>query len=124
MDKAKKFFNCSARERACFEAGIKLATVYHQFIGTPVSMENVETLERAIENGVRIQPFVKDVKVCINKEKLRTKKDEYDYLTLTGSMIHVLLVIKYENVEVTAEMRHIEEMDYPLMMIKEIKEIT
>ncbi|MEM3512911.1 MAG: dihydroneopterin aldolase family protein, partial [Thermoplasmata archaeon] len=87
MDRAKKYFNCNARERACFEAGIKLATVYHQFVGTPVSMENVESLEKAIENGVRIQPFVKDVKVQIRKEKLRTKRDEYDYLTLTGSML-------------------------------------
>ncbi|MEM3444467.1 MAG: dihydroneopterin aldolase family protein [Thermoplasmata archaeon] len=124
MDRAKKYFNCSARERACFEAGIKLATVYHQFVGTPVSMENVDSLEKAIENGVRIQPFVKEVKVHIRKEKLRAKRDEYDYLTLTGSMLEVVVVIKYENVEVVAEMRYIEEMDYPLMMIREVKEIT
>lgn len=124
MDRAKKYFNCNARERACFEAGIKLATVYHQFVGTPVSMENVESLEKAIENGVKIQPFVKDVQVRIRREKLRAKRDEYDYLTLTGSMLHVILLIKYENVEVVAEMQHIEEMDYPLMMIKEVRELT
>ncbi|MCX8174493.1 MAG: dihydroneopterin aldolase family protein [Thermoplasmata archaeon] len=124
MDRAKKYFRCTARERACFEAGIKLATVYHQFVGTPVSMENVESLERAIENGVRIQPFVKDVQVRISREKLRAKRDEYDYLTLTGSMLKVVLVIKYENVEVTAEMRYIEEMDYPLMIVNDVRELT
>jgi hypothetical protein len=122
MDKARQYFNCNARERACFEAGIKLATVYHQFVGTPVSMENVETLERAIEKGVKIQPFVKEVTVKIDRTRLREKRDEYDYLTLTGSMLHVLLKIGYENVEVIAEMRYIKEMDYPLMMIKEIRE--
>jgi hypothetical protein len=122
MDKARQYFNCNARERACFEAGIKLATVYHQFVGTPVSMENVETLERAIEKGVKIQPFVKEVTVKIDRTRLREKSDEYDYLTLTGSMLHVLLKIVYENVEVIAEMRYIKEMDYPLMMIKEIRE--
>ncbi|MGC8913339.1 MAG: dihydroneopterin aldolase family protein [Thermoplasmata archaeon] len=122
MDRAKTYFGCSARERACFEAGIKLATVYHQFVGTPVSMENVDSLEKAIENGVKIQPFVKAVEVHIDRTKLRAKRDEYDYLTLTGSMLHVRLSIVYENVEVIAEMRYIKEMDYPLMYIKEIKD--
>lgn len=122
MDKAEKYFNCNARERACFEAGIKLATVYHQFVGTPVSIENVDSLERAIENGVRIQPFVKDVRVHIRRERLRAKRDEYDYLTLTGSMLEVSLTIRYKNVEVKAEMKYIQEMEYPLMMIKEVRE--
>jgi len=56
---AANYFNCSERERAVFEAGIKLGTIYHQFVGTPVAAANVEILERAIEDGVRVQPFVK-----------------------------------------------------------------
>ena len=33
-DLADKYFNCSLRERVVFEAGIKLGTIYHQFVGT------------------------------------------------------------------------------------------
>ena len=34
-------FNCSEKERAIFEAGIKMATIYHQFVGTPVNAATV-----------------------------------------------------------------------------------
>ncbi|HEU12762.1 MAG TPA: dihydroneopterin aldolase, partial [Euryarchaeota archaeon] len=60
-DPAKKYFNCNDRERAVFEAGIKLGTIYHQFVGTPISKDNVEPLERSIEESIKVQPFVKDV---------------------------------------------------------------
>ena len=53
-EKVAEYFNCSIRERAVFEAGIKLAAVYHQFIGTPISASNAESLERAIEEGVNL----------------------------------------------------------------------
>jgi len=90
---AAKYFNCTERERAVFEAGIKLGTIYHQFVGTPVAAANVEILEKAIEDGVRVQPFVKDVKVGISREALRRKKDEFDYQTLTGPMMKVELTV-------------------------------
>ena len=92
-DKAKNFFNCTASERAAFEAGIKLGGIYHQFVGTPVSQGNVEVLERSIEEGVRIQPFVEDVKVKINRDRLKNKRDEYDYDSMTGDMFNVELKI-------------------------------
>ena len=79
-----------------FEAGIKLGTIYHQFVGTPLSSTSVESLERAIQDGVRVQPFVKDVKVHISREALRRKSDEYDYQTLTGPMMEVTLTVKMD----------------------------
>jgi hypothetical protein len=33
MDVADSYFSCTDSERAAFEAGIKLGTVYHQFVG-------------------------------------------------------------------------------------------
>ncbi|HUS56931.1 MAG TPA: dihydroneopterin aldolase family protein, partial [Thermoplasmata archaeon] len=48
-------FDCSDEERATFEAGIKLGTIYHQFVGVPVSADNVDTLERAMEAGSEVQ---------------------------------------------------------------------
>lgn len=105
-----------------FEAGIKLGTIYHQFVGTPLSSTSVESLECAIQEGVRVQPFVKDVKVHISREALRRKADEYDYQTLTGPMMAVTLTVKMDGITVVAEMRYIEELHYPLMYVKSIQE--
>ena len=33
------------RERAGFEAGIKLGALYHQWVGTPISQDSAESLE-------------------------------------------------------------------------------
>ncbi len=118
---AATYFNCTMRERAVFEAGIKLGTIYHQFVGTPLCAANVEILERAIEDGVKVQPFVEDVKVRIDRRALRKKKDAYDYQTLTGPMMNVVLKIKVENVRVTAEMRFVDELNSPLMYVSEIE---
>ena len=40
---AAGYFNCSLKERAVFESGIKLGTIYHQFVGTPLSSSNQST---------------------------------------------------------------------------------
>ncbi|MGC8663483.1 MAG: dihydroneopterin aldolase family protein [Thermoplasmata archaeon] len=120
-DTAKKYFNCNDRERAVFEAGIKLGTIYHQFVGTPFNSSNIAVLEKAIEESVRVQPFVKDVSVRINIERIKKTKGPYKYLTLTGNMLDVNLVIEYNGVEAYCEMKYIEDMDYPLMFIKDIK---
>ena len=121
MDKADRYFNCTDSERAVFEAGIKLGTVYHQFVGAPISQNNVEVMEQAIAEGAKVQPFVIDVKVRIDRSRLREKSTEFDYLTLTGDMLDVTLSVKFREVEVICEMKHIAEMDYPLMYVKEVK---
>lgn len=121
-ERAAQHFKCTTRERAVFEAGIKLAAVYHQFIGTPVSVSNAESLERAIEEGVKVQPFVESVEVHIRRESLRRKRNEYDYQSLTGEMLDVTVTIRIEEVRVTARMRYLEDIKYPLMYIEEIRE--
>lgn len=119
-DKAKKFFSCSDSERVAFEAGIKLGTIYHQFIGTPVSKGNVDVLERSIEEGVRIQPFVEDVIVKISRDRLKNKHDEYDYDSMTGEMFNVELKIRYNESSAIAKLEFIKELNYPLMYITSI----
>ncbi len=121
MNAADRYFNCTDSERAAFEAGIKLGTVYHQFVGAPISQNNVEVMEKSISEGAKVQPFVKDARVKIDRSKLREKSSEFDYLTLTGDMLDVNLVVKFRDVEVICEMKHISEMDYPLMYVKEVK---
>ncbi len=97
-----------------------MGTVYHQFVGAPISKHNVGVLEKSIAEGAKIQPFVKDAEVKIDRTRLREKSTEYDYLTLTGDMLDVKLTIQFKDVEVICEMKHIKEMDYPLMYVKEV----
>jgi hypothetical protein len=114
------FFDCSDSERAAFEAGIKLGTIYHQFVGVPISANNVETLERAMEAGSMVQPFVEKVKVRIDRSKLRSKVGEYDYVSLTGDMLDVSLQIRYKGTRVFAGMKFVKEMNYPLMYVEKV----
>jgi len=116
---AAKKFKCSTRERAMFEAGIKMGTIYHQFVGVPLDQDSVDALEDAIEKGVLVQPYVESVRVRIDRGIFGPKKDEYSYRSLSGEMLDVVLVIKIDDVRVKAEMRYDPVLKYPLMYISE-----
>lgn len=122
-DPVAKYFSCTKAERTAFEAGIKLGTIYHQFIGAPVTSTNVKDLEKAIENGAKVQPFVSKVKVRIDRSCLRKMKALYSYKTLTGPMLNVDLVVRYGDVEAITKLKHIKSINYPLMYIKEIRKV-
>ncbi len=112
----------SNRDRALFEAGIKLGALYHQFMGTPVSMETVDKLEVAMERSVSLQPWVRRVQVRIDREKLeqRVNENQFKYCELSGEMLDVEVVVLYRQVEVHARIRYDEEMRYPLMRIESV----
>ncbi|NQE05849.1 Dihydroneopterin aldolase [ANME-1 cluster archaeon GoMg1] len=112
----------SAKDKALFEAGIKLGALYHQFIGTPVSTETAKELETAIENSVSLQPWVSAVKVEIDREKVRKWETEspFKYCELRGEMLDVEVVVRYEDVEVHARVKYDEQMDYSLMRVEKI----
>ena len=114
-------FRCTTRERACYEAGIKMGTIYHQFVGTPVSPSNVDNLERSIEGAIRVQPFVENVKVRIDRSGFVDDGDRYSYMSLTGEMIDAVVTISLDGVTLTSEMRYDHDMGYPLMYISDIK---
>ncbi|MHB1492538.1 MAG: dihydroneopterin aldolase family protein [Thermoplasmataceae archaeon] len=118
-DIAEQFFNCSDRERAIFEAGIKLGTIYHQYVGAPVSLSNLQSLEEAIRQSVLVQPFVDEASVRINPDNINRHKGTYKYITLTGDMLDVSLSIRYKGSKVKARLRYIREMDYPLMYLED-----
>jgi len=118
-EKASRKFVCSDRDRALFEAGIKMGTVYHQFVGTPVDTTNVKALEKAIESSIGVQPFVESAKVKIIIDA-KERKDTYDYVSLTGEMIDAVVRIRVNDAVVTAEMRYDTELKYPLMYVSEV----
>jgi hypothetical protein len=121
-DSAAKYFACSESERACFEAGIKLGAIYHQYVGTPVSAESVDSLERAIEAGVRIQPFVTNVKVRIDRSRMKPKRSTYRYTSLKGEMLDVWLQVRYGDCVATCEMKYIKDLRYTLMRVVQVSE--
>ncbi len=110
----------SDRDNALFEAGIKLGALYHQFIGTPVSTETAEMLERAIERSVALQPWVNSVEVSIDREKVSEIENQFKYCELSGMMLDVKVVVLYGQVEVHARLKYEDEMDYPLMRVEKI----
>ena len=121
-DAASSRFRCSVSERACFEAGIKMATIYHQFVGTPFCARNVADLERSIAECIRVQPYVEDAEVKI-RGNTGNKEDQYSYTSLTGDMIDAVVTIVMDGTRVVAEMRFDRELDYPLMFVSSVEKI-
>jgi len=123
VKKGEKFFKgISDRERCIFEGGIKLATAYHQFVGTPVSSHSKEFLEMAIEESVKNQPHVEEVKVKI-REDLQEASAEHNYVPLDAKMLDIAVTTKYGKFTCRSRMRYMEDLDYPLMYIESVEEV-
>jgi len=118
--------NLSLRERACFETGIKLGALYHILCGIPITSDEeiVSSIEKGIEAAISCQPFVKSIKIKLEKDKIvGNKSTAFDYDEITGKIIQAELLIKYEDIEVLAKIDWIEEMQYPLMYIEKISKV-
>ena len=115
----------SDRERACFETGIKLGALYHILCGIPIQSDEkiIDSIERGIESAISCQPYVKSVKIHLNREKIiKNKETEFDYDEITGRIIQAEINVEYESVYVVAKVEWINELDYPLMFIEKIQE--
>jgi len=104
------------RERALFEAGIKLGALYHQFVGSPINKYTRPTMERAIEESISLQPFVRNIKVKINEHLMEKELNVFGYCELTGEMLEVELTVDVEG-EVVKVAMSADESGYPLMRV-------
>jgi hypothetical protein len=121
MDLDEKYFkNISKRERAIFEGAITMGALFHQFIGTPVSIKSVDSLERSIEDAMTLQPCINNVEIKINREILEKIHNEYDYISLTGEMLDVKVVSYYSDKMAVIRLKFISELNYPLMYVEHI----
>jgi len=121
MDVDEKYFkNISKRERAIFEGAITMGALFHQFIGTPVSINSVESLEKSIEDAMTLQPCINKVEIKINREILEKIKNEYEYISLTGEMLNVKVVSDYSDKRAVIRLKYIPELNYPLMYVEEV----
>ena len=121
MDVDKKYFsNISHRERAIFEGAITMGALFHQFDGTPVSLESVESLEKAIQDAMQLQPCIEKVEVTINRSMLENIENEFQYTSLNGNMLDVRVISKFDEERIVIRMEFIPELDYPLMYIEDV----
>ena len=117
----------SKRERACFETGIKLGALYHILSGIPIQKDEkiINSIERGIESAISCQPYVKSVKIFLDRDRISgNKESEFDYDEITGKIIQAELKIEYESISIVAKVKWVEELDYPLMFIEKIHKKT
>ena len=128
MNEEKYFFeDLSERERAAFEIGIKLGTLYHTLVGLPISEDPkiIKSIENGFEAAISCQPYVKEVKIEILKDKISgNKKHEFDYDEINGSFINAEVILEYKNTKIVAKLKWIEKLQYPLMFIEKIENIS
>ena len=103
------------KEIAAFEAGIKLGALYHQFVGAPVNMNTADSLERAMQESISLQPNVSSVKISINREML--EGNIFGYSELQGKMINARVEIDYEGETVSALLNYDSKKSYPFMRL-------
>ncbi|MGQ3328703.1 dihydroneopterin aldolase family protein [Halorubrum sp. FL23] len=110
-------------QQACFEAGIKFGSLYHQFAGTPVSPASTRSLEAAMAEAIENQPFCDAVTVDIHDDRVAEAIDhENGYTELTGSLMDVEMRIAYEGVTVRTRMAMRD--GYPLMELVAVDDPT
>ena len=123
MDVDKEYFsNITTRERAIFEGAISMGALFHQFVGTPVNKDSKGSLEKAMEESLNLQPAIEKVEVKIRFDKLEESMTEFDYTSLTGDMLDVKIHTKVDKVTAIIRIEFIEELNYPLMYVEEIKD--
>jgi hypothetical protein len=107
-------------EVACFEAGIKFGSLYHQFAGTPVSPDSAPSLAAAMEAAIENQPHCRNVTVEVDTDAIRAAIDgSHGYTELTGSFLAVAIDVDYEGTQVRAEMAMQD--GYPLMEVAGVR---
>jgi hypothetical protein len=119
---SKYFSNISERERAIFEGAITMGALFHQFVGTPVSIRSADSLERSIKDAMELQPCIEKLEVTIDRDTLKAVENEYDYISLTGEMLDVKVWSVYGSKKVVVRLKYVEELNYPLMYVEKIEE--
>jgi hypothetical protein len=108
-------------ETACFEAGVKFGTLYHQFAGTPLSPASADSLARAMEQAIENQPHCVGVRVSPRLDALERALADgpADYTEWTGEFAEVEIDIEYEGVSVGTRMAMAD--GYPLMEVTSVR---
>ena len=80
-----------------------------------MSLKTAASLEKAMQESISLQPYVKEVRISINREML--KENVFGYGELEGRMIVAKVQIDYEGEVVNARLQYDAEKNYPLMSL-------
>src|SRR2546422_8002456 len=83
-DPTRKYFAGTDRDRAAFEAGIKLGSIVHQYVGSPLTSATAPSLERAIEAATRGQPLVERVRGRVDRKRMQLRGPYRDRVLTEG----------------------------------------
>ena len=119
MNEKDYFKNLTDRERAIFEGGISMGALFHQFVGTPVSVDTIPSLEKAIEESILLQPAIVDVNVKLDKQLIEKSSGVMGYTSLTGEMLYIKLTSKINEKSITTCISYDDNLQYPLMYIED-----
>ncbi len=119
MKEEDYFKNLTSRERAIFEGGISMGALFHQFVGTPVNVDTIPSLEKAITESILLQPALIDVEVKIDKNLVVKNSGVMGYTSLTGDMLQVKLTTKIDEKIITTCISYDEDLQYPIMYIED-----
>jgi len=108
---------------AAFELGIKLGALYHQFIGLPIKVSDLEEIERAIEASISSQPYVAEVEVRIDRDVVRKQLNKFGYTELNGEMLWARISVEYHGVRAVGELHYDKENNYPMMKLLVVEKI-
>ncbi len=108
-----------AIERACFEVGIKFGSLYHQFVGTPISPQSVGSLEAAIAESIANQPHCSAIEVTIDRDLVADSVNgRYGYTELDGRMLDCRIEVEVDEARAIATIGVID--GYPEMQLVEV----
>jgi dihydroneopterin aldolase len=65
-----------------------------------------------------VQPYVENVIIRIDRDKVLSKLNKFGYTELDGKMLDVELVVNFGSAKVLVKMQYDEDADYPLMFIE------
>ena len=99
-----------------------MGALFHQFVGTPISRDTVESLEKAMKDSLELQPAIEKVEAKINRQKLEEVMTGFDYTCVNGDMLDIKIYSKVDDVLAVIRIKFIEELNYPLMFVEDIIE--
>ena len=115
----KYFKNLTDREHAIFEGAVSMGALYHQFVGTPVSIESSQSLKDAIAESIMLQPAVVDVKVDFDMDLMKKAIGDMQYTSLDGNMLIIEITTQINDTKIVTRISYNEELQYPLMYVKD-----
>lgn len=120
-DPTARYFKCTDRERAVFEVGVKLGSLFHQNLGAPYDRKSVLALERSIQATTESQPLVESARVRIDRASLRHTPGPYGYTSLLPENLEATVTVRCGSARARGRLKFLRGLNYPLMWIDRVE---